>query len=100
MDPLRSVGFRARLFALDWTPMPRYFFHVSGDRLHVDRDGRFLADDAAAWSLAISSMGELLRDLDGSMPEHAALQTVVTSEEGKVLISLRFTAERRARSSA
>lgn len=74
--------------------MPRYFFQVSGDMLHADREGRLLADDAAAWSLAISSMGELLRDLDGHMPDKASILTTVTNEEGAALISLRFTAER------
>ncbi|ALN75336.1 hypothetical protein [Aureimonas sp. AU20] len=74
--------------------MPRYFFQVSGDTLHVDREGRLLDDDEAAWSLAITSTGELLRDIDGRMPSRAEILTTVTNERGAALISLRFTAER------
>lgn len=74
--------------------MPRYFFHVSGATTFVDREGRNLANDQEAWSLAVSSTGELLRDLDGGMPDKAEILTTVTNEGGMVLISLHFAAEK------
>ncbi|WP_427024759.1 DUF6894 family protein [Aureimonas ureilytica] len=74
--------------------MPRYFFHVSGTVTFVDQVGRDLVDDEEAWSLAITSTGELLRDLDGGMPDQADILTMVTNDDGEALISLRFIAER------
>lgn len=74
--------------------MPRYFFQVSGTVSHMDREGRELDDFQTAWSLAVSSTGELLRDIDGKLPNHAEIRTTVTDEEGVVLISLRFTGEK------
>ncbi|WP_419716072.1 DUF6894 family protein [Aureimonas altamirensis] len=73
--------------------MPRYFFQVTGSVSHVDHEGRELPNEAAAWALAIISTGELLRDLDGEMPDHARICTTVTDELGRDLISLTFTAE-------
>ncbi len=72
--------------------MPRYFFETSGAAPHADREGRDLANDRAAWSLAISSTGELLRDLDGELPDHAEIRMTVTNDRGRALIILDFSA--------
>ena len=45
--------------------MPRYFFHVSGVATFDDPVGVDLRDDAAAWSMAVVSCVELLKDLGG-----------------------------------
>ncbi|WP_062015095.1 hypothetical protein [Aureimonas sp. AU4] len=74
--------------------MPRYFFPVSGTVSHPDPEGQELPDDLAAWSVAVSSMGELLRDLDGHLPIDADVTTLITDEIGRVLITLQFTARR------
>jgi hypothetical protein len=76
--------------------MPRYFFHVSGATTFVDLEGRELVDDQEAWSLAVSSTGELVCDLDGGLRDHAEILATVTSETGVALISLRFSARRHA----
>jgi len=74
--------------------MPRYFFPVSGTVNHPDPVGQEVQDDLAAWSIAVSSMGELLRDLDGHLPVDADLTALITDEMGRVLITLQFTARR------
>lgn len=74
--------------------MKRYFFHVGGAVPFEDRIGIELDDDDAAWSNAVRSMGELLDDLDGKMPNRAAIITVVANDAGEPVITLRFTGER------
>ena len=74
--------------------LPRYFFQVSGVTTHFDRDGYDLPDIDAAWSLAIASTGELLRDLKGAMPDGAEIITTVSSADGREVISLVFSARR------
>lgn len=74
--------------------MPRYFFHVSGPRHYSDHDGVELADDDAAWSVAVISMGELIDDLNGKLPDRAELVTKVADASGSTLMTLRFQGER------
>ena len=70
--------------------MPRYFFHVSGASIYRDSDGSVLADDQAAWSHAVSSTGELLRDLDGKLESGAKIEIIVEDETGEVVATLAF----------
>lgn len=74
--------------------MTRYFFQVSGTTSYVDREGRELPDENAVWALAITSTGELLRDIDGGMPDHAEIRMTVVDEDARVVITLTFTADR------
>lgn len=73
--------------------MPRYFFQTSGAVIHVDHEGRDLPDIRSAWSMAIVSTGELLRDVDGGLPDHAHIVTTVTDADGQIVISLHFHAQ-------
>lgn len=74
--------------------MPRYFFHVAGVAPFTDTEGLDLPDDNAAWSSAIQSFSELLRDIDGEMPPSAEIVTMVAGYDNRTMITLRFAADR------
>jgi hypothetical protein len=76
--------------------MPRYHFQITGAATHFDREGYDLPDLDAAWSMAISSTGELLRDIGGAMPNNSEITATVSGEDGAELISLSFKATRKA----
>jgi hypothetical protein len=53
-----------------------------------------LADDEAAWSLAVTSTGEVLRDLDGEMNDRHEIVATVHDETGRLVATLRISGER------
>ncbi|MDY8110152.1 hypothetical protein U0C82_13480 [Fulvimarina sp. 2208YS6-2-32] len=68
--------------------MPIYFFNVTGSLVKPDRSGYELADEDAAWSTAIVSMGDLLRDVDGAKHDSIKTVTNVTDAFGRPLMTL------------
>ena len=70
--------------------MPRFYFHVrNGAQLsHTDEVGEELADANAAWKLAISYAGEILRDLDGKLKPEADWRLEVIRENGHPVCSV------------
>jgi hypothetical protein len=70
--------------------MPRFYFNVrDGAQLsHTDEVGEELADANAAWTLAISYTGEILRDLDGKLKPEADWRLEVISEGGHPVCSV------------
>ncbi len=75
--------------------MPRYFFHVSGLSAFSDLVGTDLANDAAAWSAAVVSCGEILADIDGNMPDGSEIRIAVRDEDERTVAIVRFTGEYR-----
>ena len=45
--------------------MPRYFFDIYHDNVHLDNEGEELADQHAAWKEATVTAGKILQDIDG-----------------------------------
>ena len=43
--------------------MPRFFFNVYHDTVHLDQDGEELSDKHAAWKEATIMAGQILQDL-------------------------------------
>lgn len=74
--------------------MPRYFFHTDGSAPFHDATGVDLADDDAAWSQAVVAFGELLRDIDGKLPDGEEITITVVDEAGRPIATLRFAGER------
>ena len=75
--------------------MPLYFFQISGSPLAT---GVELVDDDAAWSLAVTSTGEALRDLDGELADRAEIVATVQDEAGRIVVKLRVFGEKGPRS--
>ena len=71
--------------------MPLYFFQISGSPLAT---GVELIDDDAAWSLAVTSTGEVLRDLDGELADRAEIVATVQDEAGRIVVKLRISGEK------
>lgn len=74
--------------------MPRYFFHLTGHTSFVDKEGVELIDDDDAWSTAVSSCGDILRDIDGRLPERSEITVRVADEGGRHVATLRFIGRR------
>ena len=70
--------------------MPLYYFNVTGGGLFPGCNGHDLPDDDAAWSMAIASMGDLLKDVDGCRHDRFDTLTTVTDTSGRTLMTLRF----------
>ncbi len=75
--------------------MPRYYFQVRDGESLPDREGTDLPDYYAAQVEALSTAGELLRDLGANFWNRAEWRMEVTDEQGRVLFVLRFSAEER-----
>jgi hypothetical protein len=58
-----------------------------------------LGDDNTAWSEAVSSIGQLLRDVDGKLPPHGLLTLDVFDEGGALVASISVDAVRRIQTS-
>lgn len=71
--------------------MPLYFFHIAGSPLSEKAEGVELPDDDAAWSLAVTSTGELLKDLDGRLPDRTEIVATVVDETGRIAVTLRIS---------
>lgn len=74
--------------------MPRYFFEVSGPKSYAHSVSVQLLDDHAAWSMAVTSTGELIKDLDGKMPDKADIIATVKDAIGRVVVTLRVTGDK------
>jgi hypothetical protein len=87
-----SVNFyRTILSVRRWTKMPRYYFHIDGERPHSDAEGEEHPDDAAAWRSAV----RLTRDIEtGFEPGHRWSLVV---HEGTTPVYLIEIAARRSR---
>ncbi|WP_376772693.1 DUF6894 family protein [Ancylobacter sonchi] len=59
--------------------MPIYSFKWSGEELPTEVD---LPDEHAAWSEAVMTLGQMLRELDGSFPTEGELEMEVQSGTG------------------
>lgn len=70
--------------------MPVYGFSWTGAPLTtID-----LPDEQAAWSQAITTVGEILKELDGSFPSPGAFNMDVTARDGRTLIAISVHATR------
>jgi len=74
----------------------RFYFHVRHDGAYRDEVGSDFPDVEVAWREAVKSAGEMIRDLDGKMATAPEWRMDVASEGGE-LFSLRFIAERPAK---
>jgi hypothetical protein len=77
--------------------VPLYVFRWS-DRPFVTEAN--LRDDNMAWSEAVSSIGQLLRDVDGKLSPHGLLTLDVFDERGALVASISVDAVRRVETSA
>jgi uncharacterized protein DUF6894 len=75
--------------------MPRYFFHVHDGSSTRDKEGTELPDIFAAQEEAIHLSGELLREMGGKFWNGEEWSLDVTDEAGRILFTLRFSAEER-----
>ena len=75
--------------------MPRYFFHVHDGSSIKDKEGTELPDIFAAQEEAIHLSGELLREMGGKFWNGEEWSLDVTDEAGRILFTLRFSAEER-----
>ena len=73
--------------------MPRYFFHVHDGSSTRDEEGTELPDIFAAQEEAIHLSGELLREMGGKFWNGTEWGLEVTDEAGRMLFTLRFSAE-------
>ena len=69
--------------------MATYRFTWPGHEPATDVD---LLDDAEAWSEMVTSAGEMLRDIDGSLPAAYSFEVVVVDESGRSIGWLVVTA--------
>jgi len=60
--------------------VPVYAFKWTGEKAATKVD---LPDEHAAWSQAVMTTGQMLRELDGSFPKAGALEVVVRDEAGQ-----------------
>ena len=74
--------------------IPRYFFHVHDGNLTRDSEGTELPEIYAAQEEAIHLSGELLREMGGKFWDGAVWSLNVTDEAGRILFTLRFSAEK------
>lgn len=73
--------------------MPKYVFRWS-DRPFVTEAN--LPDDNGAWSEAVSTIGQLLRDVDGGLSPRGLLTLDVYDEDGALVASISVDGVRRA----
>jgi hypothetical protein len=76
--------------------MMRYFFHVRDRRDLPDEDGADLTDMQAVRGEAIRAAGEMVRELDGAFTGEE-WRMDVTDEEGRQVLTLRFSVTEHAR---
>lgn len=78
--------------------MPLYFFHTYENGQDVfDEVGTWLEDDQEARAQAISTSGEMLREIGGQFWRSGAWRMRVVSEGGKDICVLRFVSDRHDR---
>ncbi len=70
--------------------MPRFFFHLSGERARRDEEGFEFPDTHAAWSEAVRTCGEMIRDQYRTLEPARAWVMEVIDEDGRRVFSLSF----------
>lgn len=65
--------------------MPTFAFHWTGETAPALVE---LPDEAAAWGQAVTTTGEILRDLDGSLPVPGDFEMTVRDAAGAVLLAI------------
>ncbi|WP_371345716.1 hypothetical protein [Ancylobacter sp. IITR112] len=65
--------------------MPTFAFQWTGETAPALVD---LPDEAAAWRQAVATTGEILRDLDGSLPVPGDFEMTVRDATGAVLLAI------------
>ena len=73
------------------TAMPRYTFTAPPERFPVTLD---LRDDSAAWKEVVEYAGEMLREIDGQLPNNTDWQLTVTNDGGQPVATVRIQAQR------
>lgn len=74
--------------------MPRYFFNIRHDTVHLDFEGEELPDKHAAWREATVMAGQLLQDLNGKLKPGHDWRMEVTDESKVTLFILQISAQR------
>jgi hypothetical protein len=70
--------------------MPRYYFHFRDSVETLDHEGVELVGIEQARALAVTSSGEMIRDLGERFWRHPEWEAWVTDEKGETVCSLRF----------
>ncbi len=73
--------------------MPRYFFHVRYGTEQPDAVGTELRDFGEAWKQALTTAGEMLRELDGAFRPRTTWTMAVVDEKGAEVCVVRISAE-------
>ena len=74
--------------------MPRYFFNVYHDTVHLYQDGEELSDKHAAWKEATIMAGQILPDLNGSLKPGHERRMEVADEFKEPLFVLQISAQK------
>lgn len=74
--------------------MPRYFFHITHERIEIDREGEELPDEHAAWKEATVTAGQMLQGIDGKLAPGRDWRMEVTDEFQNTLYVLHILAEK------
>jgi hypothetical protein len=84
------------LFSSIWhvLNMPRYFFNIHHDTVHLDHEGEELPDKHAAWKEATVMAGKILQDLDGKLRPGHVWRMEVTDESKDPLFVLQISAQK------
>ena len=76
--------------------MQRYYFHVHDGSAQPDAEGLGLPSRDAAWSEAVRSCGEMLRDIDGEFGRNTEWRMEVVDGLGQPVFTLRFVGQEHA----
>lgn len=71
--------------------MPVYAFKWTGEKAVTEVE---LPNEQAAWSQAVMTTGEMLRELDGSFPKPGSLEVEVKDDTGRSVGWISVTARR------
>jgi hypothetical protein len=77
--------------------MPRYFFNTANGHRIRDDEGDLLADDAAARSMAVDILSEILPSQREQLAGGGRYSVVVADETAQVLYEITATSRRLAR---
>ena len=80
--------------------MPRYFFNIYHDTVHLDQEGEELPDKHAAWKEATFTAGHILQDLDGKLRPGHEWRMEITDEFRDRLFVLQISAQKPGDSAA
>src|SRR5688500_2116799 len=90
---LRRRSRRFRFLVVSETRvMPRYYINLHDGEMRPDREGSELPHNHAAWSEAVRTCGEMLKNIDGDLPVNSKWEMEVSDEHGRTIFTLRFSA--------